>query len=341
VSISLIHDPGSPGLDPYLFLIGPDGFQVAQDDDGNPNNDSRIPTNAGTIALPLTGKYVIEVTSFLGGQTGDYTVTVMPSGCTLSVNQTSQHFDAGGGSAVINVTATGSNCAEFYQVVKTPNSANWLTTQVSGGPGSQQITLNATANGTTVGRRAFIAIAPFVNVSGTVFGGLRIPVTQSGTGPNCSETPISIGQTVNGNLAVSDCESPIKGLNTQGVGFRAARYTFAASAGQPISINLTSFQFDTFVTLIGPNGNILLTDDDSGGGTNSRIPGGSGMLTLGLSGTHTIEVSSFGVQQTGAYSLTLDGTADGPATIQLSQANYNIGEGASFLTCTATRSGNA
>ena len=39
VSITLVRASGS--LDPYLFLIGPDGFLVLQDDDGNGNNDSR------------------------------------------------------------------------------------------------------------------------------------------------------------------------------------------------------------------------------------------------------------------------------------------------------------
>jgi len=58
---------------------------------------------------------------------------------------------------------------------------------------------------------------------------------------------------------------------------------------------------------------VMLNDDDSGGpfdDTNSRIPGGTGMFSLPLDGTYTIEVSPFGPfpSPTGAYTLSLAGT---------------------------------
>ena len=61
--------------------------------------------------------------------------------------------------------------------------------------------------------------------------GLRIPITQSGTGPDCAATPITFGQTLNGTLATGDCHSPVRGNN-----FFADRYTFNALAGQRIAI---------------------------------------------------------------------------------------------------------
>ena len=64
---------------------------------------------------------------------------------------------------------------------------------------------------------------------------------------------------------------------------RELPFLTSASPGNP----------DTFLTLLGPNGVVLITDDDSGGDTNSRIPGGNRGLTLGLPGTYTIEVTPF------------------------------------------------
>ncbi|HEY0728340.1 MAG TPA: DUF4214 domain-containing protein, partial [Pyrinomonadaceae bacterium] len=113
------------------------------------------------------------------------------------------------------------------------------------------------------------------------------------------------GQTINGELAGSDCESPIRNTANS----RADRYTFAASAGQQFAISLQSGNFNTFMTLIGPNGAVLINDDNSGGGQNSRIPGGNGMMTAGLPGTYTIEVGSVSAGQTGAYSLSLTGSS--------------------------------
>src|SRR4029453_1550408 len=136
-----------------------------------------------------------------------------------------------------------------------------------------------------------------------------IPITQSGTTPDCTTTNISSGQTINGTLSGSDCLSPVRGLSLQGAAFRADRYTFTASAGEQAQIDLTSSTMDTFLTLMGPHGVVLLNDDDSGGGTNSRIPGGTanlmgipptaGTFKLGLAGTYTIEVGSFDPENDG------------------------------------------
>ena len=48
-----------------------------------------------------------------------------------------------------------------------------------------------------------------------------------------------------------------------------------------------------FLTLLGPNGVVLITDDDSGGARTRRIPGGNRGLILGLPGIYTIEVTPF------------------------------------------------
>ena len=301
-------------LDPYLYLIGPDGYVMVQDDDGNGANNSRIPlpSTGSTFTLPQTGKYIIEATSYGLQQTGDYTVSATIANCTLSVSPVNQHFPASGGSGVLSVTAVGS-CSSYGFVQYLGNG--WLSPQTATGNGSQALNFNVQANSNAAGRKGFLLVG-----ASQTYGGIRIPITQSGTGPDCSLTPIAFGQTISANVSTSDCQSPVRGN-----GFYTDRYVFNASAGQQVAITLTSASADTFLTLLGPNGVVLLTDDDSGGGNNSRVPGGNGNLTLGLPGTYTIEASTFDSGQTGPYTLTLTGNAT-PDTNPLENADFFVSQ---------------
>ena len=304
VTIQMTQTSGN--VNPYLYLISPDGLLVDQADSGGPVLDARIPEtgNSGVFTLPQSGRYVIEATSRDGGQTGGYQLTFTVANCVLTAALNPPVFSAGGGSATLTVTANGGACTGYtVQADVGTLGTNWITPAEGAGSGSRNFGVNIAANGETRGRRSFIIIGG--TGPNSDIGGFRIPVTQSGSGPECTVTPISFGQTLPGTLGVGDCESPIR--NTAGL--RADRFTFSAGVGQQFAMGLLTTQFDAFLTLIGPNGAVLINDDDSGGGQNSRIPGGNGMLTAGLSGTYTIEVSSFGANQSGSYTLTLVGNA--------------------------------
>ncbi len=342
VMIRMIRSSGD--LAPYLYLIGPDGYVVSQKGFAGGSNTA-IGMFGEPFTLPLTGKYIIEATSFGRDQTGNYSITFAFAACTLSVNPTSQHFPANGGSGTINVTSSG--VCQSYQFVPHPGTATWLNVAITGGSGlSQSLGFGVQPNTNAAGRRGFLLIAPTPTFGGHAFGGLRIPITQSGTGPDCALTPIVSGQTTNGDLSTTDCQSPVRGN-----GFFTDRYLFNAFAGQQIAIDLSSPTApnpDTLLTLIGPNGAVILTDDDSGGFTNSRIPGGPGFLTLGLSGPYIIEVGTFTNGQTGPYTLNL--TAISPSSsVSFESAALSVSEGADangigfegtgFRTITVQRSG--
>lgn len=119
-------------------------------------------------------------------------------------------------------------------------------------------------------------------------------------GGSCAAQPVSIGQVVNGALTSTDCYSPLSPNSP-----RADRYTFTGASGQPIAITLSSSNFDTFLYFIGPSGTVIGSDDDGGGGTNSRILAGSGFFILPANGTYTIEVTSARTNETGNYTLSL------------------------------------
>jgi hypothetical protein len=74
------------GLDTYLYLYGPDGSLVAENDDivlGSQTN-SRIPLS-GFLRLPATGIYTIAATSFDNDKTGGYTLTLSDNSAASSV----------------------------------------------------------------------------------------------------------------------------------------------------------------------------------------------------------------------------------------------------------------
>ena len=112
-------------------------------------------------------------------------------------------------------------------------------------------------------------------------------------------TPISVGQTINAGLAVADCQlSPSRFVDI---------YTFRGTAGQQISISMGSPAFDTHLTLYNPSGVQIAQDDNGGGGTNARIPAGSGKFTLPVTGTYYFHATSATAGPTGAYSTALLG----------------------------------
>lgn len=128
--------------------------------------------------------------------------------------------------------------------------------------------------------------------------GTDIGAFESTTIPPCglAATPIAFGQTINGTLAPGDCHFTPAGGNVGELATLYDAYTFTATAGQQIVITKTSSDFDTTVRLYRgsfPGGTFVTENDDGGGGTNSRIPPGSGSFTIPVSGQHTILTNAF------------------------------------------------
>ena len=152
------------------------------------------------------------------------------------------------------------------------------------------------------------------------------PTTPSVT--NCPvKTPIISGQTINGTLASGDCTLPQDGSFFD-------EYTFSGTAGQRVSILMTSATFDAYLFLLMPSETVVdfdssVQDDDGGGGTNARIPFGSGFFTLPETGTYSIIANVFsnpppGNPATGgAYSVTFN---FGPGTCPMAATPISNGQ---------------
>ncbi|HLG17349.1 MAG TPA: cohesin domain-containing protein [Blastocatellia bacterium] len=143
----------------------------------------------------------------------------------------------------------------------------------------------------------------------------------------CAPTPISIGQTVSGALSSTDCPSRVRGS-----GYFSDRYSFSGTAGQQVSISLSSTTFDTYLYLVGPGKSLAGENDDGGapGPTDSRIPAFSGLLTLPATGMYVIDVDSFSLGAAGGYSLTLGGACT--SSMSVSSINPTSGSIGSSVT---------
>lgn len=83
-------------------------------------------------------------------------------------------------------------------------------------------------------------------------------------------------------------------------GKRGQVWGFEASAGQRVTIDLGSDEFDTYLYVVGPGLGEPLSDDDGGEDWNSRLS-----VTLPATGTYRIIASSFSNTASGAYTLTV------------------------------------
>ncbi len=129
-------------------------------------------------------------------------------------------------------------------------------------------------------------------------GWCAVGVGSCSGGGTCTATSISPGQTVNGSLTTSDCVFT-------GTTRYVDVYNFSGTAGQRIAVSMNSSAFDTYLYLKNSGNQTLAENDDSGGGTNSRIPMTSGFFTLPANGTYSIYATSYSAGLTGAYSLNL------------------------------------
>jgi hypothetical protein len=108
---------------------------------------------------------------------------------------------------------------------------------------------------------------------------------------------IAYGETKQGTLVADDCINPFRNA-------RADEYIFSGTAGEQISISMSSTNFDTYLYLLF-GGTVVALNDDTGYSLNSRIPF-DGYFTLPHSGIYSILASSFAPGEQGAYNLTLN-----------------------------------
>ena len=299
-----------------------EGRALVQDDDGGQGTNSRIATELAA------GTYTIEATSFAAGDTGAFTLTVTAAGagvggCALD--------DLGAVSGtVMRVGDLGGDCESPSYPGRLARYYSFTLEQA----GPVEIDLFSTAFDTFLAlREGTDAAGPLVVsdddggegtnsridrelAAGTytieatsyatgVTGAFTLTVTAAGVGAGgCALDDLgalSGTATRVGNLG-DDCESPSY------PGRLARYYSFTLGQAGPVEIDLVSSVFDAFLSLregTDVAGRLVVSDDDGGEGTNSRIE------TELSAGTYTIEATSYATGVTGAFTLTVTAAGDG------------------------------
>ncbi len=296
----VIIEVTSTAFDPYVYLIGPSGIVLAEDDDGGEGSNARIPATTGTFTLPSNGKYTIEVTSADAGATGAYRISLKAGGlCAAPAPTTGTASPIGLTTATLNGTVKPNGCSTtvFYQFGLTPNFGRTTASRILSGTLDETPVAAKIKN--LLAYRTYYYRLVAKNAEGTRYGETKTFMTVPGES-SCVTFPLSLGMFISQTLTPTDCASIYRGA-----GYFADRYTFYGLAGQMVAIELSSFYFDTYLFLVGPSGGVLLFNDDSGNSLNSRIPENTGYFKLPVSGTYTLEVTSFLPGATGPYYLRL------------------------------------
>jgi hypothetical protein len=127
-------------------------------------------------------------------------------------------------------------------------------------------------------------VAPMAPIAPVVTGG---PVMQTGV-----VGQVLRGQVVQGRLTAGDQQLAD---NTY---FQA--WTYYGQAGEAITLDVMSTEFDAYAVIQDASGHVLARDDDSGGNLNARI-----IFTLPATGTYRLLANTLRVGATGAYTLSV------------------------------------
>ncbi len=110
-----------------------------------------------------------------------------------------------------------------------------------------------------------------------------------------SEGELTVGAEVRGALSAADIRDPSDSY--------VEAWTLEGRAGESVSVDLISDEFDSYLYVVGPGLGETLRDDDSGGACHARIT-----FTFLENGTFHVIASTTSAQQTGPYTLRVSDT---------------------------------
>ncbi len=305
ISLSVMAD-GSE-FDPVIEVYGPDGSLVAFDDDGGDGYNAML----DTFVLPATGQYRIEVRGYRLRSTGAYVLTLTQAtppptpvvgGGQIAIGEsvrgdlpvgqrdTWTFYGEAGQIVTIAMTAEDTDL-DTYLELRGPDGST-LAEDDDGGSG-----LNSLIEGFVLpvtGMYTIIARS-YGDSSGGVYtldligaeGAVSVP-TPTPPLTTSQQGTIQFGQTVSGYISG-----------------QIDRWTFEGEAGTVITISLEAASgdawLDTYLELYGPDGRLLIENDDGGVFFNSLIQG----YQLPVTGQYTIAVRAYNTTSWGPYNLTL------------------------------------
>jgi len=314
----VVLDLRSINFDTYLMLVTP-SREIQYNDDFEGDQDRSLLN----LVLTESGTHTIQVTSYEVGETGAYDLQIQqgsagsePSGSRIERgNLTTGDQTLGTGEYLDVYTFEGtpgqqvrvdvsSSDFDTYLIVTGPNDLQEENDDAEGAAGHSILELSLTDSGT------YSAVV--TSYSPGMTGNYELVIEVGDAAANWStdeENPgqrdvrrLTAGQTLNGQLESGDTE-----LETDRY---TDVFTFDGQAGQTVSVEVTSSEFDTYLGLVFPSEEFLENDDYEGSTGRSRID-----LTLQESGRYSVLVTSYSSGLTGSYQVSLGtSAASGPST---------------------------
>lgn len=304
-----VVDLRSEDFDPYLIVHTPSGEQFDNDD-----YEGDISRSFLTLPLMESGTYTVGVTSYDAEETGDYMLRVETE---VDDGQGMGTIERVGELAEGDSTLDSGEYVDSYEFIGRPGdrvtidlrSADFDTYVMLVEPsGEQQENDDADDTGhsrieTALSETGVYEVIVTSYEPGEV-GNYELVIDQAdGTGIQPSREPgtLTVGRNTSGRLESIDLESE--------TGAYRDLFVFDGTAGESIRVEMSSEDFDTFVALTTPGGDVIDNDDFEGSTARSVVE-----LELPETGRYRVAATSYGAGETGAYRLLVDARS-GPATV--------------------------
>lgn len=307
-------------------------FSPPLDDGGAPITGYTVMISPMNVATDVQ-RGTLE--SFTGSNDLSHLITGLVNGVGYSFTVTATNaLGTGLPSAVSNMVIPSASNSSF----STSSVSNSVPPSLSSSSRSVNVSSTPTSSTPTSSTPASSSVASSVvvasssSISSVPISSSSIATSSVGAVNNCGTTGVTFGITSNGSLATNDCTAGARGAN-----YYTDRYSFTGTPGQQIAIQLSG-SFDTFVNLKNPAGSVIASNDDGGGGTNSRIPATSGNFTIpaGATGTYVIEVTSYSTFAIGSYSLTVTSAVTTSSSSSAVTSSSSVSSSSSANPCSSS-----
>ena len=310
----VVVDLRSDDFDPYLVVVDPHGEQHENDD--HEGNSSR---SLLRLTLPADGRYAVLVTSYSANETGAYDLTIRTAAGggsdpdvrvergTLAAGDetlsTGEYLDAysfegsPGTRVVVDLT---SNAFDSYLMLVGPGDFQRENDDAGGGVGHSRIEADLTQAGTY---QAIVTSYEAGETGDYVLGIERGGVSGGGVSGGAQDDVQSLrpGRPATGTL--DDGDSVLDDGEFVDV------WSFDARAGDALTVELASDDFDTYLILVSPDGENVGENDDADGRTDrSRIT-----TAAPATGSYQVAVTAYSAGETGRYTVS---ATTGAATVR-------------------------
>ena len=312
----LVLEMQSSAVDTYLAAFGSGGYEVSNDDDASGQNGTNSTVE---VTIPDGGELTVAATSYAAGETGSYTLMARLAGSSARTDADDGDRLALGASVAGALAASdrrGDGSVEDSYLIAVDRSGPVRLALSSGdfdpvllveGPGGFRVENDDAPSGDTLDSlvEAVLPEAGTYRVTVASYNAEGLGSYRLETGGGSGGAAVAVGA---GTLALGSAIAGAlaEGDETISSGEFTDIYRFEGSRGQRVTFDMSSSEFDTYLSLLFPGGGQEENDDRAGGEgtTDSRLT-----VTLPEDGVYQLVATSYQPGEAGGYTISMQ-TAD-------------------------------